>query len=259
MPDRSVQLHEVSEANTRGAPTVPSLSVVIPAMDEAAMLPGLLQDLRRLTVHPVEIVVVDGGSTDGTADLAAAAGAQVVRAERGRGRQLRAGAAAARAPLLCFLHADVRLGDEALAELARLARDPGAGGAAWAFRLRIGAPGLAYRVVETGANLRSALAGLPYGDQGLVVSRAAYDAAGGYAAVPLMEDVMLVRALRRHRPVRLLRSAVTVSARRWQRDGVWRRSGLNLFLLARWLLGAAPERLVAAYERRRPPERGRAP
>lgn len=242
--------------NAPGDLTVPLLSVVIPALNEAATLPGLLGDLQRLDVRPAEILVVDGGSTDGTAAAASAGGARVVSSERGRGRQLGTGAAESRAPLLCFLHADVRLEDAALSSLARLTRDARAGDAAWAFRLRIDAPGLAYRVVERGANLRSAIAGLPYGDQGLVVSRAAYDAAGGYAPVPLMEDVMLVRAIGGRLPVRLLPAAVTVSARRWERDGVWRRSACNLLLLARWLGGATPEELADAYERHRSSDRG---
>ncbi len=231
-------------------PPVPALSVVVPALNEGAALPALLGDLRALG-PAVEVIVADGGSTDDTAAVAAAAGASVVAAERGRGRQLRAGAAAARAPLLCFLHADVRLDARAVADLARLAADPRSGEAAWAFRLRIDGRRAAYRAIERGANARSSLLGLPYGDQGLVVSRAAYDAAGGYAAVPLMEDVMLVRALGRLLPVRLLPSGVTVSARRWERDGAWRRSARNLALLARWMAGAAPERLAGEYERGR--------
>jgi rSAM/selenodomain-associated transferase 2 len=234
-----------------GARPVPRLSIVVPAVDEVATLPALLADLARLTIDRVEVIVADGGSRDRTPEIAAAAGARVVGAQRGRGRQLRAGADAARGALLCFLHADVRLDDRALAALARLVADPVAREAPHAFRLRIDAPGAAYRVVERAANARSRILGLPYGDQGLVVSRAAYDAAGGYADVPLMEDVMLVRALGRTSRVRLLDASLTVSARRWERDGVWRRSARNLGILARWLAGASPESLVADYDRAR--------
>lgn len=237
----------------------PRLSVVIPAVNEADALPRLLDDLAGLAGDDVEVLVVDGGSRDATARVAVERGARVLTGARGRGPQLRAGAAAARAPLLCFLHADARLDRDALAVLAGLARAPRgpARAAAWAFRLRIDAPGFSYRLIEWGANQRAARFGLPYGDQGLVVTRAAYDAAGGYPAVPLMEDVALVRALgralgRRGR-VRLLAASVRVSARRWAHDGVWRRSAGNLLLLARYLAGTPPERLAAAYERRRPP------
>jgi hypothetical protein len=121
--------------------------------------------------------------------------------------------------------------------------------AAWAFRLRIAAQGRRYRLVEAGANLRSR-AGLPYGDQGLVVARRQYDAVGGHPATPLFEDVALVRALGGVTRIRILPAAVTVSARRWRRDGVLRRSLGNASLLVRYLAGAAPDRLAAAY----PPE-----
>lgn len=231
----------------------PRLSVIIPALDEGAALPHLLSDLERLDVRSLEIIVADGGSTDATRDVALGAGAIVIGADRGRGRQLRAGAMVARAPLLCFLHADVRLPDHSLRTLERLAMGDQWPHAAHAFRLSIDAPGRSYRVVEAGANLRSRLLSLPYGDQGLIVSREAYERAGGFAPVPLMEDVMLVRELRRALPIVLLPAAIRVSARRWERDGVWRRSARNLVLLIRWLAGASPERLAALYQGPRQP------
>jgi hypothetical protein len=155
------------------------------------------------------------------------------------------GAAAARGAVLCFLHADVRLPRETLVALDRLARHGSPG--AVAFRLRIDGARWSYRVVEWGANLRSRMLGLPYGDQGLVVSRSTYDRVGGCADVPLMEDVLLARALRKAGGVTLGREHVVASARRWQRDGVWRRSVSNLILLARFLLGAEPETLARRY------------
>lgn len=227
------------------APGAPRLSIVVPALDEAASLPALLADLSALTA-PHEVVVADGGSTDGTPALARAAGARVVSAERGRGRQLAAGARAARGALLCFLHADARLDARAVAALDALARGSDAPGA-WAFLLAIDAPERVFRLVERGANARSRRLALPYGDQGLVVSRADYDAAGGYPPWPLMEDVALVRALNRRGRVRLLDAAVTVSARRWRRDGVARRTLANWWLMLRFLAGAEPERLARRY------------
>jgi rSAM/selenodomain-associated transferase 2 len=232
----------------------PALSVVVPALDEARTLPALLDALRRALGAPHEVIVADGGSADDTAAIARAAGARVVTGARGRGAQLAAGMDAARAPLLCALHADARPSPAALARLDALARAAAAGrlpDEAYAFRLAIDAPGVAYRAVEWGANARSRWLRLPYGDQGLVVTRAAYDAAGGYPRWPLMEDVALVRALGRVTRVRLLGESVAVSARRWERDGVARRTLANWRLLARWLLGAPPERLVAEYERTR--------
>ena len=210
------------------------------------MLPGLLGDLLQLAGLHREVIVVDGGSTDDTVAVARAHSATVVDAPRGRGAQLRAGIATSRAPLLCTLHADVRLPPAALAALTRAAHSPQQ--APFAFRLAIDAPGFAFRVVEAGANLRSRWLRLPYGDQGLVISRSLYDRAGGYPDVPLMEDVALALALKPLTPIRLLDQHVLVSARRWQRDGIVRRTARNLSLLARYLAGATPAELAAAYE-----------
>ena len=231
----------------------PALSVVVPALDEARTLPALLDALARGVRAPHEVIVADGGSADGTAEVARAAGARVVTGGRGRGRQLAAAVAAARAPLLCAFHADARPSPRALEHLDALAVATAAGrppAHAYAFRLAIDAPGAAFRAVERAANARSRWLRLPYGDQGLVVTRAAYDAAGGYPPWPLMEDVALVRALRRVTGVRLLDAEVTVSARRWRRDGVARRTLANWWLLARWWLGASPDRLAREYDAR---------
>lgn len=230
----------------------PVLTVVVPALNEAAALPALLAALRTgLRGVPHEVVIADGGSTDATAAAAPAAGARVVAAPRGRGRQLAAGAEAAAGDALWFLHADARPDAPLLAEVAGLAQAHGAGRpltAAYAGRLAIDAPGLAYRALAAGANLRTRLARLPYGDQGLLLSRAHYRAAGGYPPWPLMEDVALARALRAAGvPVRLLGGRVSVSARRWERDGVVRRTVGNLGLLARFLAGADPEALARRY------------
>ncbi|MDT8436135.1 MAG: TIGR04283 family arsenosugar biosynthesis glycosyltransferase [Gemmatimonadota bacterium] len=225
----------------------PWISIVIPALDEERTIAGLLDDLRRLRV-PRETIVVDGGSADATAAVARAAGARVLSAPRGRGSQLRAGAAAAAAPVLCFLHADVRLAPEGARRLDALAREPS--GAAWAFPLRIDAPGPAYRLIELGANLRSRLLRLPYGDQGLVIRRDDYERAGGHPAIPVMEDVALARALRGTVPLRLLPEGpgeLRVSARRWERDGPLRRTLRNWTLLVRYAAGVAPERLARRY------------
>jgi rSAM/selenodomain-associated transferase 2 len=229
----------------------PELSVVVPALDEAATLPALLATLAGGLPLPHEVVVADGGSTDGTAEVARARGARMVVAPRGRGRQLGAGANAARAEVLWFVHADARPDGAALREVAALAAGHAAGSpltGAHAAHLAIDAPGAAYRIVEAGANLRSRLAALPYGDQGLLVARAHYQAVGGHPPWPLMEDVALVRALRRAGvPIRLLDGTITVSARRWQRDGVVRRTLGNWRLLARFLAGADPEALAQRY------------
>lgn len=232
----------------------PRVAIVIPTLNEASALPLLLGDLGRLDV-PHEIVVADGGSTDGTPRVALAAGARVIDAPKGRGAQLAAGARATSAGLLGFLHADVRLSRRAIDEVERIATETV--DAAWAFRLHIDAKGAGYRLVETGANIRSRLLRLPYGDQGLFVTRTLYERAGGFLPLPLMEDVTLVRALGRLGPVHLLDAAVTASPRRWRRAGLLGGTVRNWSLLAAWMLGVAPARLARWYrpERQPPPPR----
>lgn len=220
------------------------LSVVIPTLGEERDLPALLGDLARLSVAH-EVIVADGGSADGTALVAAAHGARVVSSERGRGRQLAEGARAAAGEVLFFVHADARLGSGALAALARVA-EQGAPAPA-AFRLRITAPGAALRLVEFGANTRARLARLPYGDQGLIISRRDYDAVGGYRPLSLMEDVAMSLAFARRGGVCILPESIDASPRRWERDGVLRRTVRNWTLLAAYLSGADPERLARFY------------
>lgn len=222
----------------------PTISFVIPAFNEAQALPALLRDLRGIRAAN-EVIVADGGSTDATRQVAAAAGAIVVTSPPGRGRQLREGAVQARAGALCFLHADVRLDAAAAAAIDRA--HTALAHSAFVFSLHIAGVGIAYRVIERAANLRSRVAALPYGDQGLLLSRNAYTLAGGFPDVPLMEDVALVLSLRRHVRIRVLPESVTVSARRWERDGVARRTMHNWSLLLRYLLGGAPESLAAMY------------
>ena len=222
----------------------PALSIVIPTLNEERSIATLLEDLGALAVRH-EVIVVDGGSSDATANVAAAFGARVISSRRGRGIQLGAGARAATAPVLGFLHADVRLHSDARQELAEVV-SRGAE-AAYAFRFSIDAPGWRYRFIELGARLRMRLFALPYGDQGLIVSRALYDAAGGYADLPLMEDVALVDALRRIAPIRSLTAALPVSARRWKQDGPLTRMLRNWRLMLAYRLGVSPHLLAARY------------
>ncbi len=223
---------------------MPLVGVVVPTLNEARYLPGLLQDLRQLTPEP-DLVVADGGSTDGTVDLARNHGARIVEAVRGRGPQMNAGARVLRTRWLCFLHADTRLDSAALADLERTVRDPDACAAVW--RLAIDAPGFWYRTLEAGAWMRDRLCGFPYGDQGLLIRRDRFKAIGGFADVPILEDVAMVRTLRRQCRVLRLASAVHVSPRRWQREGPYRAWLRNSVLLAAYLAGVSPLRLARWY------------
>lgn len=225
--------------------STPALSVLIPTYNERDTLPFLLRDLRDLRT-PCEVIVCDGGSRDGTADLAVEHGALVVTSERGRGTQLAAAASAARTPVLCTLHADVRLPKATLGAIDAYAANPSS--TALAFSLAIDGAGMTLAAIAAGANLRSRVLHLPYGDQGLLMTRRMYDDAGGYASVPIMEDVMIARALSRTCGIAISHERVVVSARRWIRDGPWRRSLRNVALLAAFLAGASPARVARWYD-----------
>jgi rSAM/selenodomain-associated transferase 2 len=213
------------------------LTIVIPALNEAATLGNCLEALAGTA----EVIVVDGGSSDETVAIAKAAGARVIRSARGRGAQLKAGADAAQGDWLLFLHADTTLG--AGWRNAVAAHQPGRYEAA-CFRFRLDDPAWQARLIERGVAARTRL-GLPYGDQGLLISRELYDRIGGYRPLPLMEDVDLVRRLPR-RPRRLAADAVT-SADRWRREGWLRRSARNLICLSLYGAGVAPEKIVRLY------------
>jgi len=223
------------------------ISVVIPTLNAEAQLPHALSTLGvGLEAGLIrEVIFADGGSTDGTTRLADAAGAELVTAEKGRGQQLAAGCAAAQGDWLLILHADTALeGDWARATLDHLSRPERAG----YFRLAFRAVGLAPGIVAGWANLRSRVFGLPYGDQALLISRALYTEVGGFAPIPLMEDVAMARALKR-RLVRLEGVARTGAAR-YQRDGWFKRGARNIGTLIRYLAGVAPEVLAERYEKR---------
>lgn len=233
----------------------PWLSVVIPARDEAPRLPSLLADLGARDALLREVVVVDGGSGDGTAGVARLAGARLLQGPACRGAQLAAGVAASEGAWLLLLHADGRLPPHWRA-LVAAARRSGLG-EAWAFRLAIEESGPALRLVEALVAVRSRWRSLPYGDQGLLVSRRALEAAGGIAPLPLMEDLDLVLRLRRAGRIRLLAAAVRVSGRRWRRLGVVGTALANARLRRAWRRGEAPQRLAERYYgasvERRPP------
>lgn len=229
----------------------PSLSVVIVARNEAARLPSLLADLSGAADRLHELVVVDGGSRDGTPALARLGGARVIHGRGGRGGQLAAGVAATDGSWLLLLHADTRLpaGWRDVVERAMAAGER----RAWAFRLGIEGPGAGLRLVEALVELRSRWRQLPYGDQGLLIARRWLAAAGGIEPIPLMEDLDLVLRLRRLGPLQLLPATLLVSARRWRERGVFGTALANLRLRRAWRRGESPERLAARYNSKAEP------
>jgi rSAM/selenodomain-associated transferase 2 len=213
------------------------LSVIIPTLNAAACLPKTLAALGDVS----EIIVADGGSTDGTRDRAAEAGARILTAPRGRGTQLAAGIAAAAHPWLLLLHADTILSPD----WREAMHDDSARAGYFRFVLDSDDPGA--RRLERAVAWRGRVLGLPYGDQGLLIHRELLRAAGGMRPLPLMEDVDLVRRIGRARLVALPANAVT-SASRWERDGYRRRSARNLLCLSLWFARVPPRLIQRIYE-----------
>lgn len=221
------------------------VSVIIPALNESDIIADAVHRVRLL--GPAEIIVADGGSSDGTREKAENAGARVVESEPGRGTQCNAGAAAAGGDTLWFLHADCRPEPLAVWDIGQaLSNDEVVGGA---FELGLDRSTLWLKIIEKTANWRSHLWGKPYGDQGLFVRGNVFRRIGGFPDWPLMEDVELARRLRRAGRVTIVPRPVLASARRWLRGGVLRT--YMTMKLTQWgyLLGAAPESLARFYER----------
>ncbi len=219
------------------------IGVVIPTLDEAACLPLLLDDLRRVVI-PLDIVVADGGSSDGTPAVAQSVGARVIAAPRGRARQLNAGAETVRGQWVLFLHADCRLPPLARrALLAALVDEPELQAAVFGFAVDLAPPAKGF--IERGQRLRQALFGLPYGDQGLLVRRELFQSAGGFPDIPIMEDVEMIRRLKRRRvTIRTLPAALLTSGRRYRERGVIKTWLHHTLLIALYLAGVSPRRLA---------------
>jgi len=222
------------------------LSIVIPTLDAAVGLPATLATLGAAELH-TEIVVADGGSADATADLAAASGARVIPSPPGRGGQLAAGAEASVGAWLLFLHADTRPGPGWSTVVQRFMAEPDNIYRAAYFQFALDDPAPAARRLQRVVDWRCRTLGLPYGDQGLLISRTFYDHLGGFRPIPLMEDVDMVRRIGKRRLVPLAAQAVT-SAERYRRDGYLLRPALNLLCLGLYLLGAPLSMIQGIYK-----------
>ena len=229
------------------------VSIVIPVLRDTAALDGLLASLARGTTDAaVEIIVANGDAGDESlAQLEDRCEAVCwVASPPGRGRQMNAGAAVASGRWLLFLHADTRL-DERWPDALREAESRRAVGGA--FRFTLDSPRGVARLIERGVAWRTRWLGLPYGDQGLFVRRDTFEALGGYRPYPLMEDIDLVRRLRRRGTLHLSAVPIRTSARRWESDGWLRRSLRNLTLTFLYFAGVPPRRLARRYDRPPPP------
>jgi len=223
------------------------LSIIVPCLNEAQEIAGSLAALAPLRTHGAEVIVVDGGSNDGTAGRAASLADLVITAPRGRASQMNAGAARARGEILLFLHADTRLPDSAGAlivdGLKRTRRGWGR------FDVSIDGRHPLLRLVEAFMNLRSRLTGIATGDQAIFVTRSLFTAAGGYPEIALMEDIAMSKRLKGFGPPLCLKHRLTASARRWEKHGVLRTILLMWRLRLAYWLGADPAKLAVRYDR----------
>ena len=221
----------------------PTLSVVIPTLNAETALANTIQSVRGFSP---EIIIADGGSTDATSAIAEKFGAKIVRSEKGRGRQLRAGGKAANGDWLLFLHADTRLAEDWDGEAFSFMTDPHNTARAAVFTYQLDDPAPPARRVERLVAWRTRSLGLPFGDQGLLISRAFYDSLGGFRDMPLMEDIEIVRQIGRRR-LAVLQSFALTSADKYQRGGWWARPVRNVCCQILYFLGMPPSVLVWLY------------
>jgi rSAM/selenodomain-associated transferase 2 len=221
------------------------LSIIVPVLDEEAGIVATLRALSPLRARGADVIVVDGASRDRTAALARPLCDRLITGPRGRATQMNAGASAARGDVLLFLHADTRLPEDA----DRLVMDGlEHSGRVWGrFDVRIEGRHPLFRVIAAMMNLRSRLTGIATGDQAIFVATAAFAAIGGYPDIPLMEDIVLSRRLKRlGRPLCVSARALT-SGRRWEKYGVMRTILTMWRLRLAFYFGAPPAKLAARY------------
>ena len=220
-----------------------TISVIIPVLDEEPRIGDAIRSVAALQPH--EIVVVDGGSHDATVPVASRHACRVVTAPRGRAVQMNAGAAGATGDILLFLHADTRLPTTAGRDVTAALADAGTVGGR--FDVRLDHPDPVYRLIGILMNARSRLTGIATGDQAIFVRRRVFETMGGYAPIPLMEDVEFSRRLKRRGRIACLHAQVITSARRWEREGPWRTIVRMWWLRARFAAGVDPHRLARSY------------
>lgn len=221
----------------------PTISVIIPVLNEANVIEQVLAHIRSAAL--VEIIVVDGGSHDQTAGISEALGHRIIQSGLGRACQMNAGAKAASGEILLFLHADTRLPHEFADLIHQTLAQPNA--IAGAFALKIDGQQAGLRLVEWGVNLRSRYFQMPYGDQALFLKAETFHQFGGFPELPIMEDFEFVRRLRRQGKVAIAPASVLTSARRWEKLGVLKTTLLNQIIIAAYLLGVSPAKIVRWY------------
>ncbi len=222
------------------------ISIIIPALNEASNISATLATTH--SVSTAEVIVVDGGSADDTVAVAESFGAKVLLTQAGRARQMNAGATEASGDVLLFLHADTRLPEDFDAHIRDALSEPGA--IAGAFRLELDGTQRGLRFIEMMANWRSRRLQMPYGDQAIFIRTEVFHRFGGFPQMPLMEDFEMMRRLRKHGRIVIAPVPVVSSARRWLKLGIFRTTLINQIVIAAYLAGAKPERIVRWYDHR---------
>jgi rSAM/selenodomain-associated transferase 2 len=230
---------------------LPLISIVIPTLNESANLATTIAKLRANAggFDDYEILVVDGGSGDDTVAIAQAQNATVIPTQPGRGQQLNAGAALAQGEILLFLHADTQLPKDWPAWVTQTLAQPSV--VAGAFELAIAAPQLTLRWVEWGVNWRSRWGQMPYGDQGIFLTRQQFQAVGGFPDISIMEDFGLIKRLQKLGRIAIAPVSVTTSGRRWEQLGVVKTTLLNQVMILGFYCGVSPDRLRQWYRTQR--------
>ncbi|MCG6916020.1 MAG: TIGR04283 family arsenosugar biosynthesis glycosyltransferase [Deltaproteobacteria bacterium] len=223
----------------------PAISIVIPTLNEEENLGAVLASTESNV--DLEIIVVDGGSSDGTTGVAKSFGVRLLTTDAGRARQVNAGGLAARGDVLIFLHGDTRLPRGYEWHILDIMGKPGV--VAGAFTLAIDGSEFGFRIIEMLANLRSRVFQMPYGDQGIFLRREVFRALGGFPDMVLMEDFVFMKGLRKRGKVAILPVAVKTSARRWRKLGILKTTLINQAILLGYFLGTNPERLARWYRR----------
>ena len=233
------------EATRKEAPPRPAISIVIPTLNEAENLAATLASTESSV--DLEIIVVDGDSSDGTTEVAKSFGVRLLTAAAGRARQANAGGLAARGEVLFFLHGDTCLPRGFERYVLNIMEKPGV--VAGAFTLGIDGPEFGFRIIEILANFRSSVWQMPYADQGIFLRKELFRALGGFPDMVLMEDFVLMQRLRKRGKVIIAPVAVKTSARRWREVGLLKTTLINQAVLLGYFLGSSPERLARWYRR----------
>lgn len=222
-----------------------NISVIIPTFNESLLLEKSLRDLSKIIDPQTEIIVVDGGSTDNTVEIASKYTQHVFVTAQGRATQMNHGAAFARGEILLFLHADSTLTANAFAKLKEIIKEPAYVGGA--FQLQIDSRKLLLKFIARVVNLRSRFLHLVYGDQGIFVRKKIFEKAEKFPSIPLMEDVEFYRRLRALGKTVVLNEKILTSARRWEKEGIFFVTLRNWLLLSMYLIGIPAEQLKKLY------------